>query len=140
MGMLCAAQFGLTRFPSTLHLRRHRGGGGGRSNSSFNKIDSEQQSKIEALSSLSKLDKNTGSNGPRDGAAWMQRLKEEYKASIAYTGMNKSNDNDWFRISAANPKETRWTGKCWYVHNLLKYELDLSTTPEIELPELDGNS
>ncbi|KAF5194025.1 Ubiquitin-fold modifier-conjugating enzyme [Thalictrum thalictroides] len=87
--------------------------------------------------------------GPRDGAAWMQRLKEEYKASIAYTGMNKSNDNDWFRISTANPKETRWTGKCWYVHNLLKYELDLqfdmlvtylSTAPEIELPELDGNS
>ncbi|RXH71524.1 hypothetical protein DVH24_018879 [Malus domestica] len=33
-----------------------------------------------------------------------------------YTQMNKSNDNDWFRISAANPKGTRWTGKCWYVY------------------------
>ncbi|KAG6608114.1 Ubiquitin-fold modifier-conjugating enzyme 1, partial [Cucurbita argyrosperma subsp. sororia] len=86
---------------------------------------------------------------PRDGAAWTQRLKEEYKALIAYTQMNKSNDNDWFRISAANPEGTRWTGKCWYVHNLLKYEFDLqfdipitypSTAPELELPELDGKT
>lgn len=87
--------------------------------------------------------------GPRDGAAWTQRLKEEYKALIAYTGMNKSNDNDWFRISAANSEGTRWTGKCWYVHNLLKYEFDLQfdipvtyplTAPEIELPQLDGKT
>ncbi|KAJ9674104.1 hypothetical protein PVL29_023573 [Vitis rotundifolia] len=87
--------------------------------------------------------------GPRDGAAWTQRLKEEYKALIAYTGMNKSNDNDWFRISAANAEGTRWTGKCWYVHNLLKYEFDLQfdipvtyplTAPEIELPQLDGKT
>ncbi|KAL6012749.1 hypothetical protein ACLOJK_003238 [Asimina triloba] len=87
--------------------------------------------------------------GPRDGAAWTQRLKEEYKALIAYTSMNKSNDNDWFRISAANPEGTRWTGKCWYVYNLLKYEFDLqfdipvtypATAPEIELPQLDGKT
>ncbi|KAL5726381.1 hypothetical protein ACHQM5_009428 [Ranunculus cassubicifolius] len=85
--------------------------------------------------------------GPRDGSLWTQRLKEEYKSLISYTGMNKSKDNDWFRISAANPEGTRWTGKCWYVHNLLKYEFDLqfdipvtypATAPEIELPELDG--
>ena len=63
--------------------------------------------------------------------------------------MNKSNDNDWFRISAANPEGTRWTGKCWYVYNLLKYEFDLqfdipvtypSTAPELELPQLDGKT
>ncbi|KAK3423413.1 hypothetical protein EUGRSUZ_F00462 [Eucalyptus grandis] len=87
--------------------------------------------------------------GPRDGAGWTQRLKEEYKALIAYTQMNKSNDNDWFRISAANPEGTRWTGKCWYVHNLLKYEFDLqfdipvtypATAPELELPQLDGKT
>ncbi|CAI0464161.1 unnamed protein product [Linum tenue] len=87
--------------------------------------------------------------GPRDGAAWTQRLKEEYKALITYTQMNKSKDNDWFRISAANPEGTRWTGKCWYVHNLLKYEFDLqfdipvtypSTAPELELPQLDGKT
>lgn len=87
--------------------------------------------------------------GPRDGAAWTQRLKEEYRGLIAYTSMNKSNDNDWFRISAANAEGTRWTGKCWYVHNLLKYEFDLqfdipvtypATAPEIELPQLDGKT
>lgn len=87
--------------------------------------------------------------GPRDGAAWTQRLKEEYKALIAYTSMNKAKDNDWFRISAANPEGTRWTGKCWYIHNLLKYEFDLqfdipvtypATAPELELPQLDGKT
>nr|DAD28742.1 TPA_asm: hypothetical protein HUJ06_030210 [Nelumbo nucifera] len=70
--------------------------------------------------------------GLRDGATCVQRLKEEYKALIAYTGMNKSNNNDWFRIF------------CWYIHNLLKYEFDLqldilvtypSTASEIELPQ-----
>lgn len=87
--------------------------------------------------------------GPRDGAAWTQRLKEEYRALIAYTGMNKANDNDWFRISAANPEGTRWTGRCWYVHNLRRYEFDVqfdipvtypATAPEIELPQLDGKT
>ncbi|KAK1276805.1 Ubiquitin-fold modifier-conjugating enzyme 1 [Acorus gramineus] len=87
--------------------------------------------------------------GPRDGAAWTQRLKEEYRALIAYTAMNKSNDNDWFRISASDAAGTRWTGKCWYVHNLRRYEFDLqfdvpvtypSTAPEIELPQLDGKT
>ncbi|MBA0722356.1 hypothetical protein Golax_003039 [Gossypium laxum] len=70
-------------------------------------------------STLTQIPLLTTKAGPRDGAAWTQRLKEEYRALIAYTQMNKSNDNDWFRISAANPEGTRWTGKCWYVHNLL---------------------
>lgn len=43
----------------------------------------------------------------------------------------------------------RWYGKCWYVHNLLKYEFKVqfdipvtypTTAPEIELPELDGKT
>lgn len=100
-------------------------------------------------SALTKIPLLTTKAGPRDGAAWTARLKEEYKSLIAYTGMNKSNDNDWFRISAANPEGTRWVGKCWYVHNLLKYEFDLqfdipvtypSTAPELELPQLDGKT
>lgn len=100
-------------------------------------------------STLTQIPLLTTKAGPRDGAAWTLRLKEEYKALIAYTQMNKSNDNDWFRISAANPEGTRWTGKCWYVHNLLKYEFDLqfdipvtypSTAPELELPQLDGKT
>ncbi|KAF3958595.1 hypothetical protein ACB098_10G167400 [Castanea mollissima] len=100
-------------------------------------------------STLTQIPLLTTKAGPRDGAVWTQRLKEEYKSLIAYTQMNKSNDNDWFRISASNPEGTRWTGKCWYVHNLLKYEFDLqfdipvtypSTAPELELPQLDGKT
>lgn len=100
-------------------------------------------------STLTQIPLLTTKAGPRDGAAWTSRLKEEYKALIAYTSMNKSKDNDWFRISAANPEGTRWKGKCWYVHNLLKYEFDLqfdipvtypATAPELELPELDGKT
>ncbi|MCO5612970.1 hypothetical protein L7F22_067243 [Adiantum nelumboides] len=86
--------------------------------------------------------------GPRDGQLWTQRLKEEYQALIKYMEMNKANDNDWFRISA-NADGTKWKGKCWYIHNLLKYEFDLqfeipvtypATAPELELPELDGKT
>ncbi|CAM6119778.1 unnamed protein product [Calypogeia fissa] len=86
--------------------------------------------------------------GPRDGAEWTKRLKEEYQALIKYMEMNKANDNDWFRISGG-ADGTKWKGKCWYVHNLLKYEFDLqfdipvtypATAPEIELPELDGKT
>ena len=100
-------------------------------------------------STLTRIPLLTTKAGPRDGDAWKQRLKEEYKSLIVYTQMNKSNDNDWFRISASNPEGTRWTGKCWYVHNLLKYEFDLqfdipvtypATAPELELPEIDGKT
>merc|ERR1712146_592144 len=44
---------------------------------------------------------------------------------------------------------TRWTGKVWYVHELLKYEFDLefeipvgypATAPELALPEIDGKT
>jgi ufm1-conjugating enzyme 1 len=47
------------------------------------------------------------------------------------------------------PNFKRWFGKCWYIHNLLKYEFKVqfdiavtypSTAPEIELPELDGKT
>lgn len=86
--------------------------------------------------------------GPRDGAQWIQRLKEEFSALIKYVQYNKANDNDWFLIEH-NKTGTRWQGKCWYVHNLVKYEFDLNfeipvtypATPfEIVLPELDGKT
>ena len=102
--------------------------------------------KTKTKSTLTQIPLLTTKAGPRDGAAWMQRLKEEHKALIAFTKMNKSKDDDWFRISAANPEGTRWTGNCWYVHNLLKYDFDLrldipvtypSNAPELEL---DGKS
>ena len=50
--------------------------------------------------------------GPRDGEAWMARLKEEYLALIKYVENNKEADNDWFRLES-NKEGTRWFGKCW---------------------------
>ena len=86
--------------------------------------------------------------GPRDGDVWLSRLKEEYTALIGYVTSNKANDNDWFTIGS-DKTGTKWSGKCWYVHELIRYEFDLAfeipitypTTPfEIELPELDGKT
>jgi ufm1-conjugating enzyme 1 len=73
---------------------------------------------------------------------------QEYAALIKYVQLNKASDQDWFTISS-NKEGTHWSGKCWYIHNLLKYEFDLQfdipvtypqTSPEIELPELDGKT
>ena len=33
-------------------------------------------------------------------------------------------DNDWFRLES-NKEGTRWFGRCWYIHELLKYEFEL---------------
>ncbi|NP_001153342.1 ubiquitin-fold modifier conjugating enzyme 1 isoform X1 [Nasonia vitripennis] len=86
--------------------------------------------------------------GPRDSEAWSQRLKEEYLSLIKYVENNKKADNDWFRLQS-NEQGTKWFGKCWYIHNLLKYEFDIefdipvtypTTAPEIALPELDGKT
>merc|ERR1712048_970511 len=85
---------------------------------------------------------------PRDGEKWVDRLKEEYAALIQYVKVNKESGNDWFHVES-NKTGPRWTGKCWIIHNLLKYEFDLqfdipATYPdvpcELELPELDGKT
>lgn len=34
---------------------------------------------------------------------------------------NKESDNDWFRLES-NKDGTQWFGKCWHVHELMKYE------------------
>uniref|UniRef100_A0A3Q1F8U8 Ubiquitin-fold modifier-conjugating enzyme 1 n=1 Tax=Acanthochromis polyacanthus TaxID=80966 RepID=A0A3Q1F8U8_9TELE len=62
--------------------------------------------------------------GPRDRALWPQRLKEEYQALIRFVEQNKAADNDWFRLES-NADGTRWTGTCWFVHELLRYEFRL---------------
>jgi len=86
--------------------------------------------------------------GPRDRDDWPTRLKEEYQSLIKYVSNNKEQDNDWFRLES-NKEGTRWWGKCWHIHNLLKYEFDLefdipvtypATSPEIAIPELDGKT
>jgi ufm1-conjugating enzyme 1 len=55
---------------------------------------------------------------------------------------------DWFTIEPVDGGLS-WKGRCWYVHNLIKYEFDFrfdipatypAVAPEIELPELDGKT
>ena len=41
--------------------------------------------------------------GPREKEAWVQRLKEEYKALIMYVENNKKSDTDWFRYAQGEP-------------------------------------
>lgn len=67
---------------------------------------------------------------------------------IKYIQLNKQTDSDWFTVKS-NKDGTHWSGKCWYVHELIKYEFDWqfdipatypTTAPEIEIPELDGKT
>ena len=53
---------------------------------------------IEAVAK--KIPLLTVSAGPRDGAAWVERLKEEYVALIKYVQLNKAAGDDWFQLSA----------------------------------------
>ncbi|KAI7836103.1 hypothetical protein COHA_010005 [Chlorella ohadii] len=87
--------------------------------------------------------------GPRDKEEWQKRLKEELQALIKYIEINKASDLDWFTIKPSNKEGTHWAGKCWYVHELIRYEFDFqfdipatypTTAPEIELPELEGKT
>lgn len=41
-----------------------------------------------------------------------------------YVEANKSSGMDWFRLES-NAEGTKWFGKCWYVHELLKYEFEV---------------
>ena len=67
---------------------------------------------------------------------------------MQYQKVNKEAGNEWFTIES-NKTGTRWTGKVWYVHDLLRYEFDLEfelpvsypdVAPELALPELDGKT
>uniref|UniRef100_A0A8B9NLN9 Ubiquitin-fold modifier-conjugating enzyme 1 n=1 Tax=Accipiter nisus TaxID=211598 RepID=A0A8B9NLN9_9AVES len=73
-------------------------------------------------------------SGPRDREGWASRLKEEYRALIQYVENNKRADNDWFRLES-NAEGTRWFGKCWYVHELLKYEFAIEFDGGQDLPQ-----
>lgn len=73
---------------------------------------------------------------------------QELMALIKYIQLNKDTDMDWFTIEPKNGGQS-WAGKCWYVHNLIKYEFDFqfdipatypAVAPEIELPELEGKT
>lgn len=73
---------------------------------------------------------------------------QELQALIKYISLNKEGDTDWFTIQPKNGGQS-WEGKCWYVHNLIKYEFDFrfdipatypAVAPEIEIPELEGKT
>jgi ufm1-conjugating enzyme 1 len=82
---------------------------------------------------LQKIPLLTENAGPRDGEKWEKRLKEEYAALIHYVKLNKETDSVWFSIQS-NKQGTKWSGKCWYIHNLLKYEFKVQF--DISVPSL----
>lgn len=55
-------------------------------------------------------------------------LSQELQALIKYIAINKSTDLDWFTIKPTNKEGTHWEGKCWYVHELIKYEFDFQVS------------
>ena len=71
--------------------------------------------------------------GPRDKGEWPDRLKEEYFSLIKYVENNKEADNDWFRLES-NSDGTKWWGKCWHIHELLKYEFSIEFDIPITYP------
>lgn len=83
----------------------------------------------QTLKNIPILKKNAG---PRDGDVWLERLQEEFQTLIKLIESNKEKDADWydffsklaylfdrFRIEA-NEEGTRWFGKCWTFHNMMK--------------------
>ena len=55
-------------------------------------LDSQTKATVQAIPLLSVR------SGPRDGAEWIARLKQELNSLIAYVNHNKKADNDWFII------------------------------------------
>ena len=89
----------------------------------------------------------TSTAGPRD-STWSDRLRQEYECLIAYITKSQEEDNVWFSIE---PDDTgvMWSGRCWYIYELIKYEFDMvvelpatypASPPDIRLPELDGKT
>lgn len=71
---------------------------------------------------------------------WFCDLREQYVT------LNKEGDRDWFHVEC-NKTGTRWSGKCWYYYEQIRYEFELefeipvtypTAAPELKLPELEG--
>ena len=72
-------------------------------------------------------------------------------ALIKYIEFNKKEDNDWVKIEATNKEQTkyiyicmynnnRWKGKCWYIHNLVRYDFDLQFEVNINVSLIKDTS
>jgi len=104
---------------------------------------------IKTKETLQKIPLLKQNSGPRsDKESWERRLKEEYASLIQYVKINKETDSSWFSIQS-NSSGTKWTGTCWYIYNMLKYEFKVEidvpvtypqTPPDIVLIELDGKT
>jgi ufm1-conjugating enzyme 1 len=87
--------------------------------------------------------------GPRsDQAAWKTRLKEELTALINYIQTQRARDADWINITS-DASGLVWSGKCWVVHAMKKYEFQYTfeipaaypgAHPEILIPELESKT
>ena len=73
---------------------------------------------------------------------------QEITVLVQYIRQCKEDANDWFNI-VPSTDGLKWHGKCWYVHDLLRYEFDFdfelpamypATAPEIRLPSLAGKT
>jgi hypothetical protein len=62
-------------------------------------LDSQTKATVQAIPLLSVR------AGPRDGADWIARLKQELNSLISYVNHNKKADNDWFIIEPNNVTE-----------------------------------
>ena len=101
----------------------------------------------ETLQKVPLLKQNSGPRSDKD--SWERRLNEEYASLIQYVRINKETDSSWFSLQQSNAQGTRWTGKCWYVYHMLRYEFDVEvllpvtypqTPPDIVLMQLDGKT
>mmetsp|Transcript_16634 Transcript_16634/g.34123 ORF Transcript_16634/g.34123 Transcript_16634/m.34123 type:complete len:145 (-) Transcript_16634:153-587(-) len=83
-----------------------------------------------------------------DNPSYMDSINfgAEHLASPQYVQINKNSDKDWFQVES-NKTGLRWSGKCWYFHDKVRYEFDLefeipvtypAAAPELRLPQLDG--
>lgn len=85
--------------------------------------------------------------GPRDGARWVERLKEELAALVQVVRSNKEAGSDWFRLKPVDTAGVRWTGSVWHFYKQRRYEFALEfeipaaypeTAPDLVLKELEG--
>ena len=74
---------------------------------------------------------------------------QELTALVQYIQKNKEDDMDWFKLKPKDKDGVCWSGWCWAVHELVKYEMPFefelpaaypTTAPEIKIPTLQGKT
>lgn len=74
---------------------------------------------------------------------------QELTALVQYIQKNKAEDQDWFTIKPKDKDGVHWSGSCWSIHELVKYEMPFefeipqcypTTAPEIKIPSMQGKT